>query len=694
MSLHRLSSFFVGVVAAFVLLVAACSGGTEPGPEAANPDAGGGPPPAQQPDAAKKDPPPRPITDKPPPEEPDKAEEPVLASIAPEKGIVGSADLTIVVKGSDFEPRSVVQLDGADLPTSFTSATELQATIPSAKLAAVGRPSVTVHTSAPGGGTSKDLVFAIENPKPALTALAPLAALAGAGNTPFTVTGSGFVAGAKIHFGTAELATTVKSATELEATIPQALLSASTSVLVKVLNPVPGGGASNEIAFTITNPSATVTSITPDNKAINAATFELTVNGTGFVPGSGIVFNGAPLTTTLVAGNQLRASVPQAALAAPGEVPVAVSNPPPGGGVSNPVAFKVLYPTPLFATVSPVAPSTIPAGSGPTEITVTGSRFFEQSVITIDDAPAVTTLAEPTKLKATITAAQLATAGTLKIKVVNPEPGGGPTTATKDVSVTNGKPTINAVNPSAIALGSPDTPLTILGAGFVATSTVKLGTTSVPATYVDGSRLTVVVPASMLQNGGTSINVTVTNPTPGGGTSTVTPESKILVQCESTGVHVHMDTATHTRTIDWALSPQLTRWAAQGGQCPNVPFIPAEQPSHYVIVQNATAGNLTLSAWAECADDGKGDAFLAFYKQATEPATEAERKACTGVVSEGGSTYKSPESGGSAFCPGLTKGNGGGLVLKACERAVVQIQTFRHEDAAYSSPLSLKIKGE
>ena len=90
--------------------------------------------------------------------------------------------------------------------------------------------------------------------------------------------------------------------------------------------------------------------------------------------------------------------------------------------------------------------------------------------------------------------------------------------------------------------------------------------------------------------------------------------------------------------------------------------------------------------------NSKGDAFLAFYKGGKVPTNDAERKACTGNVSEGGSN-KSPESGGSNFCPGFTKDRGG-LTLKACERAVVQIQTLKVEDPTYASPAQLKIKGE
>jgi hypothetical protein len=50
------------------------------------------------------------------------------------------------------------------------------------------------------------------------------------------------------------------------------------------------------------------------------------------------------------------------------------------------------------------------------------------------------------------------------------------------------------------------------------------------------------------------------------------------------------------------------------------------------------------------------------------------------VVSEGAlgtaGNYTSPDANGSNWCPGLTKANGSGLTLAACEKAVVQITPY------------------
>ncbi len=678
------------VLLALVLSAVACSESEVPVFIETPPDAGT-PLPARTSDASN-DPPPRPIDETPKPPDPDKAPAPVASSIAPNKGTAGAVGPSFVLKGTGFAPRSVVHVDGVALTTTFKSATELHATLPTAKLATVATLKVTVVTAAPGGGASAAVAFAVENPAPELTALAPLSVLTGAAATVLTLEGTSFVNGSTVLFGTTELTATLKSPTELETTVPGNLFAMSRSVPVKVVNPAPGGGTSSEIAFSITNPAASVSSISPTSAKAKGSAFDLTVRGAGFVNGSTILFNGVSLPTSLSASDELHAQVPRTSIALPGEFPVTVMNPPPGGGVSAPAAFTVTYPVP---TVEALPGVKLPAGSGPTEVTISGLNFFPSSVITFAEAPAATTYADSGHLKATLTAAQLANAGTIAARVVNPAPGGGTSSASKTITVTNDIPAITALNPSSVSSGSPDTVVTIHGSNFVATSTVRSKGNLVPSTYVDGGQLKATIPAADLAAAGTTVAIIVVNPTPGGGSSGV---ARLVVACQDTEVNVPLTdlTTTHTLLLDFPSAPALSRWGAGGGTCPEVPLFSAIlEPARYATVQNRTTNDVTLSAWAACADDGKGDAYLTISRRATSPdADDEQRKACTGVVAQGGTKYRSPESGGSAHCPGLTKANTGGIKLAACERAVVHIQTFRASSSAYGVPLGLKVRAE
>ena len=75
--------------------------------------------------------------------------------------------------------------------------------------------------------------------------------------------------------------------------------------------------------------------LVPDATAPGGATFTLSVNGTGFVSGSVVNWNGNPRATTFVSTSQLRAQISAADIAKAGTASVTVVNPPPGGGMSN-----------------------------------------------------------------------------------------------------------------------------------------------------------------------------------------------------------------------------------------------------------------------------------------------------------------------------------------------------------------------
>ncbi|MBA3913778.1 MAG: VCBS repeat-containing protein [Acidobacteriales bacterium] len=77
------------------------------------------------------------------------------------------------------------------------------------------------------------------------------------------------------------------------------------------------------------------TPLVPDAVAPGGPSFTLTVNGTGFVPGSVVQWNGTALATTFVSGSQLTATVPDAYTGQGGSPAVTVRNPAPGGGKSN-----------------------------------------------------------------------------------------------------------------------------------------------------------------------------------------------------------------------------------------------------------------------------------------------------------------------------------------------------------------------
>ncbi len=619
---------------------------------------------------------------------------PVLGSINPDNAVAGTAGPPLVVFGAGFVEASVVQIDGAPLPTEFVSDKELHTTLPSSKLLAAGTLNVAVGTAPPGGGLSATATFTVNNPIPQLTLIAPQSVAVGAAATALTVSGNQFVTGAAISFDGNALATTYGSLTSLSATIPASFLTASGNHTVVVKNPAPGGGASSSIAFVVTNPTVTVSSVSPTSVVVGAPAQALAVTGAGFIPASAVSLNGTTVPSTFVDGAHLTANVPASSFTTVGSFPVVVTNPEPGGGVSTPVTFQVLNPSPTVASLSPSAGST---GSGATQITVMGSGFSIASQVTFNGTATSTTYVDSNNLQATLSSGQLTAPGTIAVAVMNPAPGGG-TSGSLNFTITNPAPSLTSVTPNSAVVGSASASITIAGTGFVFGAAAQMGSTGLATTYVSGTQLTATVPGSLLGTIGT-LQLSVTTPAPGGGTSNTLP---FTVGCDTTGVDVALGAVgtVTTRSVTWAGQPTSERYTTSR-VCPaTIPATPTNsQPYAAYVVQNSTISSVTLSTWAVCTSGSgtQSDGFLTVYKRATVPTTVSERLACTGAVSEGASgspSLTSPDANGSSWCPGLTLGNGYGTALAACEKAVVYLQPYNATSTSYTPPPQIRFKPE
>jgi uncharacterized protein YjdB len=101
---------------------------------------------------------------------------PTVTSLTPSTGSVGSAGFTLVVRGTGYVGNSTVQWNGTARTTTFISATELRAAIPSSALASTGTAQVRVVTPAPGGGTSNALPYTITSQPVATVTVSPATA--------------------------------------------------------------------------------------------------------------------------------------------------------------------------------------------------------------------------------------------------------------------------------------------------------------------------------------------------------------------------------------------------------------------------------------------------------------------------------------------------------------------------------------
>ena len=267
---------------------------------------------------------------------------PTITSLSPDWATAGGPAFTLTVNGANFVSGSTVQWDGAARTTTFVSSTQLTAAITAADIATAGTANVTVVNPAPGGGTSNAFPFTITNPAPAITSLSPDSATMGGPAFTLTVNGSNFVSDSTVHWDGSPRTTAFVSSTRLTADITAADIATVGTVSVTVVNLLaPGGGTSNALSFTISNPTPTITSLSPVSATVGGPAFTLTVNGTDFVSGSTVHWDGAARTTAFVSSTQLTGAITAADIAALGTVSVTVVNPPPDGGASNTLPFEI-----------------------------------------------------------------------------------------------------------------------------------------------------------------------------------------------------------------------------------------------------------------------------------------------------------------------------------------------------------------
>src|SRR4029078_2367220 len=156
---------------------------------------------------------------------------------------------------------------------------------------------------APGGGPSGVTSVVVGYPVPKITSVSPntspLQSASSSGSLAITITGSGFLPQAAVRVGRLFAFITSVTPTQILAGIPNSNLTTPGSLAVTVQNPLPGGGTSNSVDFSVTYPVPTIAALSPDS-AFTGAAFTLTVNGTGFGTGSIVRWNGTDRQTTFV----------------------------------------------------------------------------------------------------------------------------------------------------------------------------------------------------------------------------------------------------------------------------------------------------------------------------------------------------------------------------------------------------------
>src|ERR1035441_8156838 len=118
---------------------------------------------------------------------------PSVSSIAPTSATVGSAARILTINGSNFMSTSTVTYNGVAHAVISSSGSQLTISLTTGDQATAGTYPVVVTNPTPGGGASNSVTFAVNNPAPTISSLAPASATAGAAAQTLTINGSNFM---------------------------------------------------------------------------------------------------------------------------------------------------------------------------------------------------------------------------------------------------------------------------------------------------------------------------------------------------------------------------------------------------------------------------------------------------------------------------------------------------------------------
>lgn len=440
---------------------------------------------------------------------------PRITLLDPNTVVAGAAGFTLAIIGSNFANNAFVRVNGIVQTTTFIDSTRLTTPISATQVDRPQTLSVTV-TNPTGNVTSTPATLTVTlGNVPIVESITPAAVQAGSGSFTLAVTGQHFTQTSIVRFRGVDRTTTFVDSRHVNATIPFSEITVEGTYPVAVFNPPPNGGTSNALNLIVfSERSPVITNLTPSNFATGTPSPKLTVTGSRFASTTQddvVLVDGNPRVTEFVNSTTLVATLLASDVAAPATHSVTVRNR--DGFTSAPLTFTVSSQSgPVITTL---VPSNAATGDAPFTLTVNGSNFVEQSIVTIDGTPRTTTFVSPTQLRVPITASDLSSPREMAVSVLNPD---GSASTAVGLIVSNVPPTITSLSPNqAIAADSGFT-LVIAGTGLNANSVVKLDGVIRPTTFdpATGNLLVSITAADLAAP--QTIAVTVTGP---GGTSAV-----------------------------------------------------------------------------------------------------------------------------------------------------------------------------
>jgi uncharacterized protein (TIGR03437 family) len=248
---------------------------------------------------------------------------------------MSQADLTVTINGQTSSPQSVSLAPFSPAIFSLNSQGSGQGAILN-----LSQQLVDASNPATPGSTVIEIfatgLGAVSN-QPESGAAAPFSPLAMTATSP-----SVSIAGVSASVSFSGLAPGLTGVYQMNALVPAA---APPGNAVPVAISI-GGSTSSTVTIAIAGvgpvPMPSITSLSPAFSATGAASEQVTLTGSNFLPSSTVTFNGAAQAATFVDSNHLTITLPASDLASAGSFPIVVTNAEPAGqAASNTVQFVV-----------------------------------------------------------------------------------------------------------------------------------------------------------------------------------------------------------------------------------------------------------------------------------------------------------------------------------------------------------------
>ncbi len=255
-----------------------------------------------------------------------------------------------------------------------------------------------------------------------------------------------------------------------------------------------------------------LTSVTPSSATVGAGTMSVILSGSNFVANSYAKLGQNRLVTTYLGSGKLMAFITSDRLGTLGQYPIQVVNPV-DGAVSESAAFAIVPgANPIIISMTPnvVAPGTTVAVTvsganlaGVTSLTFAGTGVTAIVGAQLNDTISLSVTAAPdAALGSRTITLNISTglAGSFSGFIVGTIPGIGELSATPP-----------GLSQDLAPLSGNGLKVTVIGSSFVSSSTIVVGQSILPTTFVSSTQLTADVPSAFLKTPGPQ-GVKVVNP--------------------------------------------------------------------------------------------------------------------------------------------------------------------------------------